>query len=926
MKSGEIIENAHIYGLLHPVLVVRIIGDVLKYKVIIKEGKKEINYKTERIKGTTYLRAPLSRKGKRVQISILKGDKEIESVELKNTFMFRLLNRKNKQLIETQYQKISDNVPEMQIVECRIVEKKNEKKVKMIFETEEKSFEMLYENNNQYTKCKTKELGYNLYICSFVTKEDIRNISICIQKEDQMYYLIDLEEQMKKEKVNHEYHTTSIVGIQFCNLTGILNPALQIRGTAKLENPDIKVLADEQEVEITSTPLNDLKSFDIFAPLPKSSKDVKVLITVGGQDILIIRMRNTVARRVIQKIKSILKKIAKKIIVFFQVMYKGIRFLWREHHFLVPPVLWKKYFKLFIERMKHASPMFYNPFDKMEYNKWLKTHEEFEEAQTLKYNPLISIVVPVYNADGNYLKECIESVLNQTYKNFELCLVDDCSTKKETLDTLKEYEKKDPRIKIKYRKKNGHISNTTNDAIELSTGEFIALLDNDDLLSEHALYENVKVLNENKKIDMIYSDEDKLDLNGKRCDPNFKPDFSPDTLLSMNYICHFTIIRKKLIQEVGGFEVGLEGAQDHDLFLKISEKTNRIYHIPKILYHWRMSPTSTAMNLGNKDYASDKGRIAIEHALKRRKLKGRVERDPISTYYIVHYEQVKEPKISIIIPTKDYAETLDECLVSLYEKTTYKNYEVLVVNNNSVEQKTFDLFEKYKKEHKNFYVIDANFEFNYSKINNLAAKKAKGEYLVLLNNDTKIITPEWLEEMVGYASLPHVGAVGPKLLYPDNTVQHAGVILGLGGVASHAYIGADRNDTGIYGRLRVPYNYGAVTAACLMVSKRKFEEVKGLEEDLKVAYNDMDFNIKLLQKGYYNMFVPQIEIYHYESKSRGLDTTSEKYKRFIKESKYMWDKWGDILENDPFYNMNYSNKGWFVLDKNERESLSNKQS
>ena len=427
------------------------------------------------------------------------------------------------------------------------------------------------------------------------------------------------------------------------------------------------------------------------------------------------------------------------------------------------------------------------------------------------------------------------------------------------------------------------------------------------------------MLNEDKKLDFIYSDEDKLDLKGNRCDPHFKPDFSPDTLLSLNYICHFSVIRKTIIAKVGGFEVGLEGAQDHDLFLKVSEKTDRIYHIPKILYHWRMVKGSTSMTIDNKSYATDKGKIAIENALKRRKIKGHVEKDSDSTYYRVVYDYDKEPMISIVIPTRDYADITETCLKSIYEKTDYKNFEILLVNNNSEKEETFKLFDKYKKKYKNFKVIDADMEFNYSKINNLAVKKAKGEYIMLLNNDTEIISKDWLKVMVGYAMQPHVGAVGPKLLYPDNTVQHAGVILGLGGVASHAYIGSKRNDLGMYGRLRVPYDYSAVTAACLMVSKKKFDEVNGLEEDLKVAYNDMDFNIKLLKKGYYNICVPQIEVHHYESKSRGLDTTSEKYKRFLLEEKYMYDKWDFELKHDRFYNPNFTKKMWFVLDKNKEK-------
>ena len=376
------------------------------------------------------------------------------------------------------------------------------------------------------------------------------------------------------------------------------------------------------------------------------------------------------------------------------------------------------------------------------------------------------------------------------------------------------------------------------------------------------------------------------------------------------------------MREIGGFTVGLEGAQDYDLLLRLTEKTDKIYHIPKILYHWRMIEGSTAQKLDNKDYASDKGKLTLEAAIKRRGLNAMVEKDPASTYYQVIYQLKKEPLVSIIVPTKDYPDVTEKCLKSIYEKTTYKNFEVLLVNNRSEEPETFTLFEKYQKAHKNFRVIDANMEFNYSKINNFAVTHAKGEVLVLLNNDTEIITPDWLNLMVGYAVQPHVGAVGAKLLYPDNTIQHGGVVLGLGGVAGHTYLNEKRDALGLYGRLRVPYDYGAVTAACLCVTKKKFEEVGGLEEKgLTVAFNDIDFNMKLLKKAYYNVMLPMVELYHYESKSRGMDTSPEKKERFEKEVHFMQDKWGDKLTHDKFYNLNYSLKGAFMLDRKKEENV-----
>lgn len=597
---------------------------------------------------------------------------------------------------------------------------------------------------------------------------------------------------------------------------------------------------------------------------------------------------------------------------------RGIDKVWKEYHFLVPPKVFKRKLKS-LKKIILDKKSFYELSNKRAYNEWLKKNEQLEDSETLQHQPLISVLIPVYNVESKYLEECIESILRQTYDNFEICLVDDASTKKETLNVLKKYEK-NKKIRIKYRKKNGHISRASNDALKMAKGEFVALMDNDDLLAPSALYEAAKVLNENRKLDFIYSDEDKIDLDGKRCEPHFKPDFSPDTLLSLNYISHLAVIRTSLVREVGGFAIGMEGAQDYDLYLKIVEKTKRIYHIPKVLYHWRKIPGSTSMTIENKGYASDNGKKAIEEALKRRKINAHVEKDERSTYYQAIYDLKKEPMVSILIPTKDQADVTEECLKSIYEKTAYKNFEVILIDNGSVEQKTLDLFGKYKKEHKNFRVLKKDIEFNYSKLNNLAAEKAEGEYLVLLNNDTEIITPNWLELLVGYASRPYVGAVGPKLLYPDDTVQHAGVILGLGGVASHAYIGSTRDDMGFAGRLRVPYDYAAVTGACLCVSKKKFEEVGGLEEDLKVAYNDIDFCLKLLEKGYYNVFVPMAELYHYESKSRGSDLDKDKIDRFNAEQDYMWEKWGDTLSEDRFYNVNFSNSGWFVLGKEARRN------
>ena len=619
---------------------------------------------------------------------------------------------------------------------------------------------------------------------------------------------------------------------------------------------------------------------------------------------------------VLSKVAKPFKIIGRKTKTFCRLVKK----VWVKYHFIIPPRVIKNFIK---QRLNKENTSGTNnllmPFDKNDYNKWLRLNNRVSTVEKLKYNPLISFVIPVYNVKRELLIECLDSILNQSYKNIEICLADDCSTNEETINTLKEYEKKYDNIKVVYREKNGHISAASNSALELVTGEYVAMMDNDDVIPSNAIYEMVKAINKDKTIDMIYTDEDKLDTKGDRCDPHFKSDYAPDTLLSVNYFCHFTLLRTSILREIGGWKVGYEGAQDWDLFLRFVEKAKNIYHLPEVLYHWRMLEGSTSMGLSNKKYAMDTAMKSIEDALERRKTPGIVHLHDKVPYYWIEYTYEKEPMISIIIPTKDYASTLDKCLKSIYKKTTYKNYEIIVVDNNSVEKETFKLFDKYKKEHDNFRVIKADMEFNYSKINNLAVKEAKGEYILLLNNDTEVITDNWLQIMVGYAMQSHIGAVGAKLIYPDKTIQHGGVVMGMGGVAGHVFVNSPMSYEGIYGRLCVPYNYSVVTAACLMIKKDKYNEVNGLTEELKVAYNDVDFSLKLVEKGYYNIMVPMVELYHYESKSRGLEDTEEKKKRFEKESDYMYEHWKKYIDNDPMYNKNLSRIAVFMLDKTNKK-------
>lgn len=598
-----------------------------------------------------------------------------------------------------------------------------------------------------------------------------------------------------------------------------------------------------------------------------------------------------------------MKKVFSKFSKIIYLVKKSIYFAWYRHHFLIPPRVLVKYIRSFfvvLKRGNGTSNLFIN---QKEYIKWFNLQNKVDKYEKLKYRPLFSIIIPTYNVNRELLSECLDSIINQSYDNFEVCIADDCSSLKETRETLEEYRKKDKRIKVKYRERNGMISAASNSALGLSKGEFIVLVDNDDIIEKDSLYYIALALNKNKDYDLIYTDEDKIDFKGNIMEPHFKPDYSPDTFMAVNYICHLTCIRKKLVDKIGGFRSEYDGSQDYDLFLRILDNTDRVYHIPKVLYHWRQTPTSTAGYLGNKSYAYVAGKKALEDTLKRRRIKGKVIDNPRVSTYLIKYENNNE-LISIIIPMKDKANITRKCLTSIYEKSNYRNFEVILIDNNSSEQDTFDMIQEYDNKYDNFRCIRLECEFNYSYVNNKGVAVAKGEYILFLNNDTEVIDGNFLEDMLGYARQEHVGCVGIKLLYPDKLVQHAGVVLGYGGFAGHIYVALSDDDNGLFGRLTMPYNYTAVTAACLMVSKKKFLAVGGFDENLKVALNDVDLNLKILNKGYYNVCLSHIKMYHYESKSRGYEASNEKHNRFLKEQAYMKDKWKDILDNDKYFSKN----------------------
>ncbi|WP_235949770.1 glycosyltransferase family 2 protein [Paenibacillus apii] len=530
--------------------------------------------------------------------------------------------------------------------------------------------------------------------------------------------------------------------------------------------------------------------------------------------------------------------------------------------------------------------------------------------EDFKYKPLISVILPVYNVDEVWLRKCIDSVRNQLYPYWELCVSDDASKKEHIKTVLSEYEILDDRIRVVFREENGHISDSSNSALDIALGEYIALLDHDDEMSVDALYEVAKLINRHPDADMIYSDEDKIGVDGVRHSPFFKPDWSPDLLLTHMYTCHLGVYRKSIVDKVGRFRKGVEGSQDFDLALRVTEQTSSIYHIPKILYHWRTIPESTASGSGAKNYTHFAGLTAVNDTLKRRNINGWIEElDGYANFYRVHYNVESEPLVSIIIPTKDNSTILSNCLDSIYKTTKYNNYEIIIVDNGSKEAETFRLFSVWKKKLANkINILTVNTPFNFSELNNKAVSVAKGELFLFLNNDIEVIEENWLNDMIGAALREEIGAVGAYLIYPDNTVQHSGLTLGLGvqRAAGDGHHHRPINDPGYFGALISVKNVSAVTAACLMVKRSVFEEIGGFDEELSVAYNDVDLCLSIRKAGYLNIWLPYVQLIHHESKTRGYDNTNSKLERLNREADYLKDKWGETLNSDVYYNPNLS--------------------
>ena len=542
------------------------------------------------------------------------------------------------------------------------------------------------------------------------------------------------------------------------------------------------------------------------------------------------------------------------------------------------------------------------------YAEQLPSREELEEQRQKRFEkePKISVIVPTYRTPEVFLREMIDSVVNQTYSNWELCIADGSEGDKVVEGILESYAKKDSRIKYRLLEKNLGIADNTNAAFELATGEYIGLFDHDDLLAENALYEVVNALQEDD-YDILYTDEDKISGDGKEHnDPNFKPDFSMDLFRSHNYITHFFVVKHSIMDKIGGFRSAYDGSQDYDLMFRCIENSEKIKHIPMILYHWRIHQNSVAGDPASKMYAYDAGKRAIEDHLKRMNIAATVEHQGLWGMYHVKYETPGNPLISIVIPNKDHTKDLDVCIRSIYKNSSYRNFEIIVVENNSTEKETFSYYDSIQSEFENVKVVVWDGIFNYSAINNFGVQYTNGEYLLFLNNDTEMISEDALKEMLGCCMREEVGAVGAKLLYDDDTVQHAGVVVGFGGYAGHVNTGIGRDDYGYMVRAMINCNYSAVTAACMMTKKDLFLQVGGFDEQFVVACNDVDYCLKLRAMDKLIVYNAFSEWYHYESKSRGYEDTPEKLTRFENEVKKFQKKWPEILEQgDPFYNPNF---------------------
>lgn len=561
-----------------------------------------------------------------------------------------------------------------------------------------------------------------------------------------------------------------------------------------------------------------------------------------------------------------------------------------------------------------ASPTFEDSQEA--YARWIELHDQIDDAKratlrnaidALARRTLISIIVPTYNTDISLIQQMIDSVRAQLYPNWELCIADDASPNVAIPNALEQYAARDTRIKVVLREHNGHIAEASNSALALATGDYVALLDHDDVLPEHALYMIAKAINDHPDARLFYSDEDKLSPQGQRISPYFKSDWNPELFLSQNLFAHLGVYETDLVRQVGGFRKGFDGSQDHDLTMRCVEIAGHaaVHHVPHVLYHWRIIPGSTAAAGSEKPYALDAGIRAVQDHLRRTGVAATVEQiaSDIRLMRVRYALSSPQPLVSIVIPTRDGVELLRQCIESIFARTTYRNFEILVVDNGSVKPETLQYFEALRTR-PNVKILRDDRPFNFSALNNAGVARTTGEFVCLLNNDIEVISPDWLEELVSIAAQAGNGAVGACLWYPDDTLQHGGVMLGVGGIAGHIHTRLRRGTFGYFGRAVSTQNFSAVTAACLVVRRSIYDQVHGLDEALAVAFNDVDFCLRVRQAGYRNVWTPHAELYHHESATRGPDLSPEKAQRFLREIQLMKDRWGELLEHDPAYNPN----------------------
>ncbi|MFW6679543.1 glycosyltransferase family 2 protein [Lacrimispora sp. AGF001] len=670
---------------------------------------------------------------------------------------------------------------------------------------------------------------------------------------------------------------------------------------------------DVSQIYFKKTVEKDL-GFDIRIPYVRDSKkDRTLVIKCENKSVAvklnadIIEKQNSSSHKKSAKLKSMMNK---------QTLQSAMDFLMENG------------LKAFVIKSRHKLQGIDSDYDYPEWVSLTKTTEEElaqQKEMVFDYMPKLSVVIPAYKTPERFLSAMLDSLLAQTYTNWEVCVADGSPKGEGVERVLKRYAMKDERFRYVILGENKGISGNTNAAIEMATGDFIVLADHDDTLAPDALFECVKAINQDPEIDVVYTDEDKLDIDGGELfEPHFKPDFNPDLLTSVNYICHLFVVNHELLLEVGLFKEEFDGAQDYDFILRCTEKARKICHIPKALYHWRCHQDSTASNPESKLYAFEAGARAVKAHYDRLGIPVKsVEKGIDYGIYHTTFEITGDPLVSVIIPNKDHSADLDLCMRSLIEKSTYKNLEFIVVENNSADPATFAYYEKIQKEFEFVHVVTWEREFNYSAINNFGVTFAKGEYLLFLNNDTELINPESIEEMLGYCQREDVGITGVRLLYSDDTIQHAGVVVGFGGIAGHTFIGLHKAESSYFNQAMCARNYSAVTAACMMSKRSLFDQVGGFSEDLAVAFNDIDYCMKIRSLNKLVVYVPYALFYHYESKSRGLEDTPEKVERFNREIRKFSEKWPDILrDGDPYYNPNLTlRKSNFALRDLKKEKI-----